>query len=274
MTAHHSYAGAAAVRSPPRHPHQVLSLALLCAALSWGCGSHASRTAPAQAGAARSTETGESSVISFRGHVQLDPRAGYLRSEGDVWQHLFYLDGELFDAMVCYARNDRCEVLDLQRGDTPSAWSATVSQPQASMKPFVLRYEVPPNGDWRAAPQVELRVDAAGLGEAGATTLYRDPAAAPPAGQRERLRAVETLRRAYEIMAHNYVLGPPAEQRFPRDIAATVKPPPCAPFRVHDEAALAWLGLKLPAVLSWAFSVESHPSHGTLLIIAQRDRTC
>jgi hypothetical protein len=211
-------------------------------------------------------------TLAFRGALRLDPAAGYEHAEGEAWQFLFYAGDRLFDAMVCYAHTDRCALVNMQQ--TPDGWSATPSEGVPDVTPFVLHYRVEPAGDWLQATHAALRITTLGVGEVGATTLERDDAVAPPPGVRERLRAEQMLRTIYEAIALRYEADPPAERHFPEPHAPPAGPLPCGPVRVDDAGAVAWLGLRTPALLDWAYSVETDATGGKLRVVARRDRDC
>ncbi|MFO0693745.1 MAG: hypothetical protein U0230_09345 [Polyangiales bacterium] len=213
-------------------------------------------------------------VIDLRGHVTLDPRANFQFTEGDVFLHVFLLDGSVFDGLLCYPRPDRCAVIELVRGQTPTTWSATLSDSLPDIVPVMIHFDVPTEGDWRRSPRVASRVVAAGLGEVGTTTLERDPASPPPEGLRERLRGEERLRRVYESIAMARRLASPSERQFPTSIPERPSPPPCRPTWVRDPEAVSWLGVSAPVALSWAFSLEADAASGTMRIVARRDRDC
>lgn len=248
--------------------HAPLALVTLALALA-ACGPRA--TSPSSTTPSPSTGV---EVVDLRGHVTLDPRGNYQFTEGDVFVHVFLLDGTVFDGLLCYPRPDRCAPIELVRGQAPGAWSATLSESLPDIVPVVLQFDVSPEGDFRRSRRVPVRVVATGLGEVGATTLEVDASSPAPEGLRERLRGEERLRRVYESIAMAYRLSAPDARRFPASHPEVPSAPPCGPTWVRDPDSVAWLGVTAPAVLSWAFQVEADPANGTLRVIARRDRDC
>ncbi len=108
--------------------------------------------------------------------------------------------------------------------------------------------------------------------EAGAAALERASAEEPSHGLRERLRAAQRLRAAFETIATDFHRAPMAERRLPDTLPAPLARPPCVPQRVTDPASVAWLGLTVPVVLSWAYAAEVEGD--SLRLTARRDPAC
>ena len=213
-------------------------------------------------------------VFGYQGHIKLDPRTDYYAKEGDLFQYFFYQDGALSDVMLCYPHPNRCELVELRRTGASQTWFGALAEDVPGIKPFVLHLQLPPKASWQDAQRLDVSVESPGLGEVGATTLAAVTNPTPPGGLRERLRGEQRLRALYTQITARHAESPPAQRPFPESHAAFPAKPPCEPTTVTDPAAVEWLGVAPPVVLSWSFEVEADAAQGTLRLIARRDVDC
>jgi hypothetical protein len=233
-----------------------------------------SATAPQTAASVAPEAAAPRSVLAFKGHIALDPRAEYNSKEGDIWQYLFYQDGTLYDAMLCYPNANRCELVELKPDEQPQRWTGTLSESQPGIRPFAVHYELPADRNWMETDRLSLRLEKPGVGEVGATTLSSIKEPSPPIALVERLRGEQRLRALYAQITQRYAEQPAAQRAFPESHAAFPAEPPCRPTVVSDPAPASWLGLSAPAVLSWSFEVQADAAQGTVRLIARRNTDC
>lgn len=231
-------------------------------------------TAPQTAASVAAEPAAPPSVVGFKGHIALDPRAEYNSKEGDIWQYVFYQNGIPYDAMLCYPHANRCELVELKPSEEPQRWTGTLSESQPGIRPFAVHYELPANHNWLDTDRMSLRLEKPGLGEVGATTLssIKDPS--PPIALVERLRGEQRLRALYTQITQRYAELPEGKRVFPESHAAFPAAPPCGPTVVDDPAPVSWLGLNAPAVLSWSFEVQADAAQGTVRMLARRNTDC
>jgi hypothetical protein len=213
-------------------------------------------------------------VLGFKGHIKLDPRAGYNNNEGEVWQYLFYQDGTLYDAMLCYPHANRCELVELKQDEQPQHWTGTLSESQPGIRPFAVHYELPVDRNWTGTDRLALRLEKPGVGEMGSTTLTSIKEPSPPIAVVERLRGEQRLRALYAQITQRYAELSEGTRVFPESHSAFPAEPPCRPMLVSDPAPVSWLGLSAPAVLSWSFEVQADAAQGTVRVIARRNTDC
>lgn len=212
--------------------------------------------------------------VTFTGRIRLEPADTFAAPRGPIYHHVFYLDGEIFDAMTCYVTHDHCAVFDLQQTDVPDRWVAHAARSQGTTTPITLNFDFREGANWTDARRVRMTVTTPEHGEAGAAVLRRDEGAQPPTGLRSRRRAHSRLRTAFEVMEVAYHEAPHDSRTLPPSRAAIQSPPPCEPLVVEDQEAVEWLGLRAPVVLNWAYSVETDEEEGTVRLMARRDTGC
>ena len=242
-----------------------------------GCGgsSPGPETAASTAGEAPpATTTPRMTSVTFSGRIRLEPSEAFAAPRGAIYHHVFFLDGEIFDAMTCYVSHDHCAVFDLQQTDVPGQWVAHAARSQGTRTPITLHFDFRRAAGWTDARRVRMTVTTPEHGEAGVAVLRRDESVAPPTGLRSRRRAHSRLRTAFERMEVAYHESPHAERTLPPSRAETQSAPPCEPSVVEDQATVEWLDLTAPVVLNWAYSVESDEEAGTLRLMARRDTGC
>lgn len=213
-------------------------------------------------------------TLSFTGRIRLSPAEGFAAPRGAVYHHVYFLDGQLFDALTCYVDHDHCAVFDLHPSDQADRWEAHVADSESTQTPITLHFDFRQGKDWTTARRVQLTVTTPEHGEAGVTNLRRDESVAPPTGLRSRLRARERLRDAFESIEVAYHEPVHEERVFPESRAPVPSAPPCEPILVEEQESVEWLGLTAPVVLNWAYSLEGDEEQGTLRLMARRDEGC
>jgi len=250
------------------------ALAAACG-LSSGCGgAETSVTERLSTALERRPTDGVLTAISFEGEIALDPEAVPTEASGPIWLHLYFLDDLLFDSMTCYGDPDDCAVFDLSADEDGRAFTAALAFDDSTSRPLALRYELGRGQSFTTARTVGLRVFVAPHGEVGSTELRRANGADARDARRARLRARGRLQRAFRLLALRYGDRAPEEAGILGGRPEQPSPPPCHPVHVEDPAAVEWLGLRAPTVVSWAYGITVVEETGTLRITARRDPGC